>query len=122
MVSRGCPIVGFTREGGQASLLLLGVLAALLAGTLVLFGLGQALGSRGKHQRAADLAAVSAAQVMRDHYPRLFEPAVLGGGSPPPLLLAAPAPPPPPGPPPVGGPRRNGVPPEGVSVEFPDAG
>ena len=36
MVSRGCPIVGLTRERGQASLLLLGVLAALLAGTLIL--------------------------------------------------------------------------------------
>jgi len=51
-------------ERGQASLPLLGMLAVLLAGTLVLFGFGQALGARGKHQRAADLAAVSAAQVM----------------------------------------------------------
>ena len=46
-------------ERGQASLLLFGLLA-LLAGTLILFGFGQALGARGKHQRAADLAAVSA--------------------------------------------------------------
>src|SRR5918996_2936488 len=91
MVSRGCPIVGFTREGGQASLLLLGVLAALLAGTLVLFGFAQALGTKGKHQRAADLAAVSAAQVMRRHYPRLFEPAFLEGGVPNPRHLSNPA-------------------------------
>ena len=35
-------------ERGQAALLLLGVLAALLAGTLVLFGFGQALGARSK--------------------------------------------------------------------------
>jgi len=41
------------RERGQASLLLLGVVAALLVGVLVLFGFGQALGARGKHQRAA---------------------------------------------------------------------
>ena len=41
---------------------------------------GQARGARGKHQRAADLAAISAAQVMRDLYPRLFEPAVLPDG------------------------------------------
>jgi hypothetical protein len=59
------------------SLLLLGVIAALLAGTLILFGLGDALGARAKHQRAADLAAISAAQVMRDLYPRLFEPPFL---------------------------------------------
>jgi hypothetical protein len=63
------------REAGQAALLMLGMLAALLAGVLVLFGFGQALGARGHAQRAADLAAVSAAQVMRREFPRLFEPA-----------------------------------------------
>jgi hypothetical protein len=77
MAPRRCPIIDVTRERGQASLLLLGVLAALLAGTLILFGFGQALGARAKHQRAADLAAISAAQVMRDLYPRLFEPPFL---------------------------------------------
>jgi hypothetical protein len=77
MVSRGSPIVGVTREDGQASLVLLGVLAALLAGTLILFGLGQALGARAKHQRAADLAAISAAHVMHRNYARLFEPPFL---------------------------------------------
>jgi soluble lytic murein transglycosylase-like protein len=61
-------------ETGQAALLMLGVLAALLGGTLVLFGFGQALGARGHAQRAADLAAISAAQVMRREFPRLFEP------------------------------------------------
>jgi hypothetical protein len=35
---------------------MLGVLAAVLAGALVLFGFGQALGARGHSQRAADLA------------------------------------------------------------------
>jgi hypothetical protein len=44
------------RECGQAALLMLGVLAAVLAGALVLFGFGQALGARGHSQRAADLA------------------------------------------------------------------
>jgi hypothetical protein len=87
MVSRGCPIVGLTRERGQASLLLLGVFAALLAGTLILFGFGQALGAKSKHQRAVDLAAVSAAQVMRRHYPRLFEPPFLEPGVPNPRHL-----------------------------------
>jgi Transglycosylase SLT domain/D-alanyl-D-alanine carboxypeptidase/Putative Flp pilus-assembly TadE/G-like len=81
----------FPAETGQAALLFLGVLAALLAGTLVLFGFGQALGARGKHQRAADLAAVSAAQVMRDNYARLFEPPLLRAGVPNPRHLSTPA-------------------------------
>jgi hypothetical protein len=61
-------------QSGQASLMMLAVIGALLAGTLVLFAFGNALGAKGRHQRAADLAAVSAAQVMREVYPRLFEP------------------------------------------------
>jgi hypothetical protein len=61
-------------ERGQASLMVLAVVAAVLAGAVVLFAFGNALGAKGRHQRAADLAAISAAQVMRDLYPRLFEP------------------------------------------------
>jgi len=61
-------------ERGQASLLMLAVVGALLAGAVVLFAFGNALGDKGRYQRAADLAAISAAQVMRDLYPRLFEP------------------------------------------------
>ena len=75
-------IRGMAGQAGQASLLFLGVLAALLAGTLVLFAFGQAYGAKSKHQRAADLAAISAAQVMRDLYPRLFEPAFIEPGVP----------------------------------------
>ena len=120
MVSRRCPIIGLTRERG--SLLLLGVLAALLAGTLILFGFGQALGARSRHQRAADLAAVSAAQAMRRTYARLFEPAFLEGGVPNPrhlsnaayLALARAAA--------LRGVRRNGVAPARVEVMFPEAG
>jgi D-alanyl-D-alanine carboxypeptidase len=62
------------KERGQASLMMLAVVAALLAGAVILFAFGNALGAKGRYQRAADLAAVSAAQVMRDLYPRLFEP------------------------------------------------
>ena len=110
------------QEAGQATLLFLGVLAAALAGTLILFGFGQALGTRGKHQRAADLAAVSAAQVMRRHYPRLFEPAFLEDGVPNPrhlsnsayLALARAAA--------ERGASRNGVPQAHVTVAFPQAG
>jgi soluble lytic murein transglycosylase-like protein len=67
-------------QSGQAAVLLLAVVAALFAGTLVLAGFGQALGAKGRHQRAADLAAMSAARVMRTAYPRLFEPAFLSPG------------------------------------------
>jgi hypothetical protein len=86
-VSRRSPIIGVTRERGQASLLLLGVLAAVLACTLILFGLSHALGARAKHQRAADLAAISAAQVMRRNYARLFEPPFVEPGVPNPRHL-----------------------------------
>jgi soluble lytic murein transglycosylase-like protein len=75
-------------EDGQASLLLLGVVAALLIGLLVLFAFGQALGAKGRHQRAADLTAISAAQVMRDNYARLFEPPLLPNGLPNPRHLS----------------------------------
>ena len=60
-------------ERGQASLLMLAVVGGLLAGAVVLFAFGNALGAKVRYQRAADLAAISAAQVMRDLYPRLFE-------------------------------------------------
>jgi D-alanyl-D-alanine carboxypeptidase/Putative Flp pilus-assembly TadE/G-like len=113
---------GSGRERGQASLLLLGVVAALLAGTLILFAFGQALGARGKHQRAADLAAISAAQVMRRHYDRLFEPAFLPNGLPNPrhlsnsayVALARAAA--------RRGADRNGLPAARVRVGFPHAG
>jgi soluble lytic murein transglycosylase-like protein len=75
-------------EAGQASLLLLGVVAAVLTGLVVLFAFGQALGAKGRHQRVADLAAISAAQVMRDNYGRLFEPALLPNGLPNPHHLS----------------------------------
>jgi hypothetical protein len=109
-------------QAGQAALLLLGVLAALLAGVLILFGFGQALGAHGKRQRAADLAAVSGAQVMSREYERLFEPAFLEDDVPNPrhlsneayLALARAAA--------LRGARRNGVPPGRVAVSFPDAG
>ena len=42
---------------GQASLMMLAVVGSLLLGALVLFAFGNALGAKGRHQRAADLAA-----------------------------------------------------------------
>jgi hypothetical protein len=80
--------IGASRDArGQASLLMLAVIGAVLAGVAILFAFGNALGARGKHQRAADLAAVSAAQAMRDLYPRLFEPAFIGPDMPNPRHL-----------------------------------
>ncbi|HYI99917.1 MAG TPA: transglycosylase SLT domain-containing protein [Thermoleophilaceae bacterium] len=75
-------------EHGQALLLLLGVTAVAIAGTLVLVAFGEALGGKSRHQRAADLAAVSAAHRMREDYPRLFEPAMLETGVPNPRHLS----------------------------------
>ncbi len=57
--------------------MMLAVVAGVLLGALMLFAFGNAPGAKGRHQRAADLAAISAAQVMRDLYPRLFEPPCL---------------------------------------------
>jgi Transglycosylase SLT domain/D-alanyl-D-alanine carboxypeptidase len=113
---------GSNGEAGQASLLLLGVVAALLAGLVVLFAFGQALGAKGRHQRAADLAAISAAQVMRANYGRLFEPPLLPNGLPNPrhlsnaayLALARAAA--------RRGAVRNGLRADGVAVRFPGVG
>jgi len=106
---------------GQASLMMLAAVGALLAAALVLFAFGNALGARGHDQRAADLAAVSAAQAMRELYPRLFEPPYLGAGVPNPrhldegryrsLAVAAA----------VRGGRRNGVRVRPGDVTFPGA-
>jgi hypothetical protein len=76
-----------TSEHGQATLLMLGVAMALLLGVMVLGAFGRALGAKGRHQRGADLAAVSGARAMRDAYPRLFEPAYLRAGIPNPRHL-----------------------------------
>src|SRR5215204_4428552 len=87
MAREGRRTVGWDGQEGQASLMMLALVGALLAGTLILFAFGNALGARGHHQRAADLAAVSAAQVMGDLYARLFEPPLLESGVPNPRHL-----------------------------------
>lgn len=75
-------------ERGQALLLMLAVVAAALVGALVLVAFGQALGGKSRQQRAADLAAVSAARRMSEDYFRLFEPATLSSGLPNPRHLS----------------------------------
>jgi hypothetical protein len=108
--------------GGQASLMMLSVTAAVLVGAAVLFAFGNALGAKGRHQRAADLAAISAAQVMRELYPRLFEPPFIEPDVPNPrhldeaeyrALAAAAA---------VRGGRRNAVVVDADDVTFPGSG
>ena len=75
-------------ERGQTTVLMLGVLATLIAVSLVLAAFGQALGGRGRVQRIADLAAIGGAHAMREAYPRLFEPPMLRPGVPNPRHLS----------------------------------
>jgi soluble lytic murein transglycosylase-like protein len=64
---------------GQASVLLVAGLAAILVGAVILGAAERAAGRGGNAQRAADLAALAGATAMDAAYPRLFEPAQLDG-------------------------------------------
>jgi hypothetical protein len=75
------------REDGQALLLALGGAFALIAGALALVAIAGAVTGKGRAQRAADLAAISAARSMRDDLPRLLAPALLPNGLPNPAHL-----------------------------------
>ena len=59
---------------GQAAVLLVGVLLAVVIGGLFLGIYARAVGAHGDQQRAADLAALAGARAMRAAYPRVFEP------------------------------------------------
>jgi soluble lytic murein transglycosylase-like protein len=69
----------FAGEGGQAGMVLLGLLVAVVLGAVVLGGIARGVGVRGELQSAADLSALAAARAMHDAYPRVFEPSALGG-------------------------------------------
>ncbi|MGE5281598.1 MAG: lytic transglycosylase domain-containing protein [Chloroflexota bacterium] len=110
----------YEREDGQALPLALGASLALIAAALALVAIAGAVTGKGRVQRAADLAAISAARSMRDDLPRLLAPARLPDGSLDPRHLnkaaylararaAA-----------LEAARRNGVAPERVRVSFPD--
>ena len=58
---------------------LVGGLAALLVGVVVLGLVARGAGAQDSAQRAADLAALAGARAMHAAYPRLFEPAVIDG-------------------------------------------
>src|SRR3954447_9771435 len=75
-------------ERGQALLMVIVITLVIAVAGAFLFAYGQALGSRGRHQRVADLAAISAARVMRTSYPRLFEPPLLPDGLPNPMYMS----------------------------------
>jgi transglycosylase-like protein with SLT domain/D-alanyl-D-alanine carboxypeptidase-like protein len=112
------------REGerGQALPAVLGAGAILIMGALLLAAIGGAVTGKGRVQRAADLAAVSAVRSMRDDTPRLLEPATLPGGARNPRHLplsafldraSAAA---------TQAAGQNGVDPARIRVDFPDAG
>jgi hypothetical protein len=69
-------------EAGQALILALGGALALLGGALALVAIAGAVTGKGRVQRAADLAAISAARSMRDDLPHLLAPPALANGLP----------------------------------------
>jgi Transglycosylase SLT domain/D-alanyl-D-alanine carboxypeptidase len=108
-------------ESGQALPLALGGALALIAAALALVAIAAAVTGKGRAQRAADLAAISAARSMRDDLSRLFSSSTLPGGAPNPghlekgeylarARLAA-----------LGAARANDVAPTHLRLDFPDA-
>ncbi|MDX6627638.1 MAG: hypothetical protein QOE56_2627 [Solirubrobacterales bacterium] len=109
-------------ESGQALLLALGGALALIAAALVLVAIAGAITGKGRVQRAADLAAVSAARSMRDDFSALLAPPLLPNGALNPAHIekavylsraraAA-----------IAVARANGVDPERLRLTFPDGG
>jgi Transglycosylase SLT domain/D-alanyl-D-alanine carboxypeptidase len=73
------PWHGLCAAGGQASVLIVGALAALLVGVLVLGTVARGVAQEAAAQRAVDLAALAGARAMHEATPRLFEPPVIDG-------------------------------------------
>ena len=69
-------------EDGQVLPLAVGGCFVLIAGALALVAIAGAVTGKGRAQRAADLAAISAARSMRDDLPRLLSPPTLPNGLP----------------------------------------
>jgi hypothetical protein len=72
-------VLSVRESRGQASVLLVGGLAAVLVGVLILGAVARGVAREAGAQRAADLAALAGARAMYGAYPRLFEPAVVDG-------------------------------------------
>lgn len=79
--------MGARQEEAQALPLALGGAFALIAAALALVAIAGAVAGKGRVQRAADLAAISAARSMRDDLPRLLSPPALPNGLPNPRHL-----------------------------------
>jgi Transglycosylase SLT domain/D-alanyl-D-alanine carboxypeptidase len=75
------------REEGQALPLALGGAFVIVAAALALVAIAGAVTGKGRVQRAADLAAISAARSMRDDLPRLLSPPTLPNGLPNPVHM-----------------------------------
>jgi hypothetical protein len=67
------------QDAGQASVLLVGALAALLVGVLVLGAVARGVAEEAAAQRAVDLAALAGGRAMHEAAPRLFEPPLFDG-------------------------------------------
>jgi hypothetical protein len=74
-------------EGGQVLPLAVGACFVLIIGALALVAISGAVTGKGRAQRAADLAAISAARSMRDDLPRLLSPPTLPNGLPNPMHM-----------------------------------
>jgi hypothetical protein len=109
-------------ESGQALVLALGGALALIACALALVAIAGAVTGKGRTQRAADLAAISAARSMRDDLPRLLSPAKLPSGAPNPEHIEKAAYLQRAGAGARAAARDNGVDPARLRIEFPDAG
>ncbi len=72
----------FAPAGGQALPLVAGLCFVTLLVASALTAIGGAVAATSREQRAADLAAISAARSMRDDLPRLTAPELLPDGSP----------------------------------------
>lgn len=79
--------VAIRSQSAQALPAVLGISILIVALALILVALGGAATAKGRLQRGADLAAISAARSMRDDFDRLFVPAVLPNGVPNPAHL-----------------------------------
>jgi hypothetical protein len=69
-------------ESGQALVLAIGGCFVLIAAALALVAIAGAVTGKGRAQRAADLAAISAVRSMRDDLPDLLSPPLLPDGLP----------------------------------------
>ncbi len=79
--------MGWRSDRGQALPLALGGSFALIATALALVAIAGAVTGKGRAQRAADLAAISAARSMRDDLSRLLSPPRMPDGAPNPRHL-----------------------------------